>query len=212
MAKSEHQSKVKLLNAATRVVRGKGYAAARVEDVCAEAGVTKGSFFHHFDGKEDMTLAAVTHWDEKSRAFFEAAPYHAHPDPLDRLLAYIDFRKSLIRGDLVEFTCFVGTMAQEVFDTHPAIREACRSSIASHVATIEPDIEAARRRHACEGEWTAASLALHIQAVTQGAFVLAKAEHGVDAAIMCLDHLRRYVELLFKRRDDAASVPRDVGH
>ncbi|MBS0297175.1 MAG: TetR/AcrR family transcriptional regulator [Proteobacteria bacterium] len=206
MAKSGHESKVKLLNAATRVVRTKGYNAARVDDVCAEAGVTKGSFFHHFEGKEDLMLAAVTHWDEKSRAFFETAPFHAHADPLDRLLAYIDFRKSLIRGDLVDFTCFIGTMAQEVFDTHPAIREACRSSIASHAAAIEPDIEAAMRTHAFRGDWTAASLAMHIQAVNQGAFVLAKAEHGFDAAIMALEHLRRYVELLFERRADVASA------
>jgi TetR/AcrR family transcriptional repressor of nem operon len=205
MAKSGHESKVKLLNAATRVVRGKGYNAARVDDVCAEAGVTKGSFFHHFDGKEDLTLAAVSHWDQRSRAFFEAAPFHAHADPLDRLLAYVDFRKSLIQGDLVDFTCFIGTMAQEVFDTHPAIREACRSSIASHVATLVPDIEAAMRTHTYVGNWTAESLALHIQTVTQGAFVVAKAEHGVEAATMSLDHLRRYVELLFERRGGTAS-------
>jgi TetR/AcrR family transcriptional repressor of nem operon len=145
----------------------------------------------------------VTQWDERSRVFFEAAPYHALPDPLDRLLAYIDFRKSLIRGDIVEFTCFVGTMAQEVYDTHPAIREACRSSIVGHAATLEPDIEAARRLHGYEGDWTPTSLALHVQAVTQGAFVLAKAEHGLDAAVLSMEHLHRYVELLFKRREQA---------
>ena len=38
----------KLLDAAVHVIRSKGYSAARVEDICAEAGLTKGAFFHHF--------------------------------------------------------------------------------------------------------------------------------------------------------------------
>ena len=38
----------KLLEAAIHVIRSKGYSAARVEDICAEAGLTKGAFFHHF--------------------------------------------------------------------------------------------------------------------------------------------------------------------
>ena len=36
------------------------------------------------------------------------------------------------------------------------------------------------------------------QAAIQGAFILAKAQHGVVIAGQCIDHLRRYMELLFK--------------
>jgi TetR/AcrR family transcriptional repressor of nem operon len=207
MAGTGRESKAKLLEAAADVVRIKGYTAARVEDVCAAASVTKGSFFHHFTGKEDLTLAAMTRWDERSRAFFEAAPYHALPDPLDRVLGYIDFRKALLKGKLSEFTCFAGTMVQEVYETHPAIREACQSSFAGHAASLEPDLEAARRQYAPESDWTASSLALHILAVTQGAFVLAKAEHGSGPAVTSLDHLRRYVELLYRREDAPNEQP-----
>jgi TetR/AcrR family transcriptional repressor of nem operon len=45
----------------------------------------------------------------------------------------------------------------------------------------------------------AESLAVHIQAVVQGAFVMAKARQDPKAAIDSLDHLYRYVELLFGR-------------
>src|SRR4051812_25499922 len=48
-----HKSQTKLLDATLKVVRTKGYNATRVEDVCAAAGVTKGSFFHHFESKDD---------------------------------------------------------------------------------------------------------------------------------------------------------------
>ena len=54
------------------------------------------------------------------------------------------------------------------------------------------------KRHRIRGPWTAESLALHTQAVLQGAFILAKARGGAAIAAASIDHLRRYIELLFK--------------
>jgi TetR/AcrR family transcriptional repressor of nem operon len=53
--------------------------------------------------------------------------------------------------------------------------------------------------HGIEGGWSAESLAAHTQVVIQGAFILAKARNDVNVAIEAVDHLRRYVELLFAR-------------
>jgi len=196
---TRHESKTKILNAALHVIRAKGYSATRIEDICAAASLTKGSFFHHFDSKEGLALAAADYWIEGSGALFASAPYRDHADPLDRLLAYVDFRKALLSGELPDFTCLAGTMVQEVYDTHPALREACNRSICEHAATLVPDIEQAKRQHGIEAEWTAESLALYMQATIQGAFILAKAQHGVAIARQCIDHLRRYLELLFNQ-------------
>jgi hypothetical protein len=46
-------------------------------------------------------------------------------------------------------------------------------------------------------DWTAKSLALHTQAVIQSAFILAKATGGAEIAADSIDHLRRYIEMLF---------------
>ena len=194
-----HVSKTKILDAALHVIRAKGYEATRIEDVCEAAGLTKGSFFHHFKSKEDLALAAVEYWEEMTGAFFASAPYHQPADPLDRVLAYVDFRKSILQGGLPDFTCLAGTMVQETYDTHPAIREACNRSIGDHAATLVPDIEEAMRQHGVHGDWTAESLALYTQAAIQGAFILAKAKHEPQIAAACIDHLRRYIELLFNR-------------
>jgi TetR/AcrR family transcriptional repressor of nem operon len=167
-------SRKKLLDAALFVIRAKGYEATTVDDICESAGLSKGSFFHHFKSKEDLALAAAGYWIEGTTALFASAPYHAPADPLDRLLAYVDFRKSLLMGDLPDYTCLVGTMVQETYDTHPAIRQACETSISGHAATLVPDIEAAIRQRGICGNWTAESLALYTQATIQGAFILAK--------------------------------------
>jgi TetR/AcrR family transcriptional repressor of nem operon len=204
----QHESKTKLLDATLKVVRAKGYTAARIEDVCAEAGLTKGSFFHHFKSKEDLALAAVAHWGAQTTGFFADAPYHAPDDPLDRLIAYVAFRKAILTGELPEFTCFLGTIIQEAYLTHPEISTACERSLTAHAKTLEADIRDAMRKYRVRGNWTVGSLALHIQAVIQGGFILAKAKANAAAAAESLDHLRRYLELLFdtqtKRRPDRA--------
>jgi TetR/AcrR family transcriptional repressor of nem operon len=205
LATGRHESKTRLLEAALRVIRAKGYGATRVEDICEAAGVTKGSFFHHFESKEELALAAADYWSEVTAGLFALAPYHEPADPLERLLAYVDFRKALLKGELPEFTCLVGTMTQEIYDTHPGIRAACEKSISGHAATLVPDIEAAMKKYNVIADWTAESLALHTQAVLQGAFILAKAKGGAAVAADSVDHLHRYLELLFRKPEGKKS-------
>src|SRR3974390_3328324 len=104
MIELQHDSRTRLLDATLNVVRAKGYSATRIEDVCAAAGLTKGSFFHHFRSKDDLALAAAARWGEQASQLFAAPPYHGLADPLDRLLAYVDFRKAILTGDIPEFT------------------------------------------------------------------------------------------------------------
>jgi TetR/AcrR family transcriptional regulator, transcriptional repressor for nem operon len=189
----------KLLEAAFSTIREKGYAATSVDELCARAGVTKGAFFHHFPTKNSLAVAAVNQWSELSIALFAAAPYHRFDDPLDRVLGYLDFRKAMLRGGVAEFTCLAGTMVQEAYGTHPDIRNACDATICSHAATVETDIAAAMKLYHIRAPWTAESLALHTQAVLQGAFILAKAKGNARVVAASIDHLRRYVELLFGR-------------
>lgn len=190
-------AKLKLLDAALSIIRTKGYSATTVDELCATAGVTKGAFFHHFKSKDELGVAAAEHWSEKTGALFAEAPYHDHADPLDRVLGYVAFRKTLLQGGVPEFTCLVGTMVQETYETIPAIRDACERSISGHAATLEADIGSAMRDRGLCPDWTAKTLALHTQAVLQGAFILAKAKGGAEIAADSIDHLIRYVELLF---------------
>ncbi|MEO3432192.1 TetR/AcrR family transcriptional regulator [Inquilinus sp. CAU 1745] len=197
-------ARIRLLEAARDVIRAKGFAATSVDDICKAADVTKGAFFHHFGSKDALGVAAAEFWAETTTGFFASAPYHDPADPLERILAYVAFRKAIIVGDLAEFTCLVGTMAQEVYASSPEIRNACGRSIFGHTATLEADIETARRDRGIRGDWTAESLARHTQAVIQGGFVLAKAGNDPELAREALDHLDRYIRSLFHLTEEAA--------
>lgn len=189
----------KLLEAAVKLVRTKGFSDTSVDQLCAEAGVTKGAFFHHFASKEALGVAAADYWSTSTSAFFAAAPYHLLADPVDRVLGYVDFRIALVSGPVEGFTCVAGTMVQEAFRTSAAIRIACEASIMGNARALEADLSEAIAARGVSGT-SAASLARHVQTVIQGSFILAKTQDGdacADLARDSLGHLRRYFELLF---------------
>jgi TetR/AcrR family transcriptional repressor of nem operon len=201
-ATSKPSARDKLLDAAVKVVRQKGYAATTVDDLCQTAGVTKGAFFHHFESKEDLAVAAAHYWSDFTTEFFDKAPYQKHSDPLDRLLAYIDFRREILQGNIEDFTCLLGTMVQEAYATSPKIRKACDASISRHAAAVAQDIAAAKKLYARDAKWDPEELALFTQVVVQGAFILAKAKQGPKAAEASILHLKRYVECLFNKNSE----------
>lgn len=192
-------SRARILDAALHAFRAQGYTATTVDDLCRAAGVTKGAFFHHFESKEAAALAAIEHWNEATGALFAGAPYWRIDEPRERLLAYLDFRAALVAGELPDFTCLLGTLVQETFARHPALQRGCGAGIEAHAQTLVPTIEAARRRHAPDADWSAESLARQIQTVLQGAFVLAKAMNDPQVVLDAIAHQRRYVECLLPR-------------
>lgn len=195
----QHESKTKLLDAASHVIRAKGYAATTVEDVCHRAGVTKGSFFHHFRSKDELAIAAAEHFSAMADGLFAAAPYRKAQDPLERLLGYVEFRGELLSGELPDYTCLLGTLVQETYATHPDIRAACDAGMASHVAELTRYAEAAKQRYAPDASWSAESIGYFIQAVLQGSFIFAKAKQDPEVVRECLAHLRRYLGTLFRQ-------------
>lgn len=104
--------RARLLDAVTKVVAEKGYAGARVADIVAVAGVSRSSFYEHFEGKaqclidayrtastigiEAVSAAAVEAMDRGWRAAAEAglaAYFEAIRDaPLMARMLFLDFR------------------------------------------------------------------------------------------------------------------------
>ncbi len=188
-----------MLAAAVEVIRSKGLHATTVDDLCVAAGVTKGAFFHHFASKEDLAVTAADYWSQSTGALFAAAPFHDCEDPTDRVFGYLDFRASLISGAPADYTCLVGTMAQEAFETSPAVRDACAASIFGHAETLEADLAGALSEANIDSDLSAASLARHTQVVLQGAFVLSKAANDPAVVLEAIEHLRRYLECVLGR-------------
>ncbi|MGI9051302.1 MAG: TetR/AcrR family transcriptional regulator [Ilumatobacteraceae bacterium] len=160
-------ARARLLDAAVELIRRNGLHATTVDDLCAAAGVTKGAFFHHFESKEALAVAAADHWSDTTGALFAAAAFHDRATAVERIFGYLDLRASLITGAPAEYTCLVGTMTQEAFETSPAIRDACAASIFGHATTLEADFAEALDAAGRPAGIDAPGLARHTQAVLQ---------------------------------------------
>ena len=81
----------RLVAAAVELFYRHGFAAVGIDRVIAAAGVTKTTFYKHFEGKDDLMVAAVVRRDEwESRAWDRAVRKIAGDDPARQLLAMLD--------------------------------------------------------------------------------------------------------------------------
>ena len=53
------QTRERLLDAATRVFANKGYAAASLDEIAEEAGLTKGAVYSNFESKDDLFVTLL---------------------------------------------------------------------------------------------------------------------------------------------------------
>ena len=187
------ETRGKLLAAATNVIRAKGYTATTVDDICEAAGLTKGSFFHHFESKEQLGIAAVEQFQAMAETLFGSAPYQAKDDPRERIFGYVDLRIAMLTGEIPQYTCLIGTTVQEVYLTHPALRATCDRMLSDHVAMLTRDLAAAKKLYAPDASWEPASVGYFIQCVLQGGFIFAKAQQNPKVAAASLGHLRAYL-------------------
>jgi TetR/AcrR family transcriptional regulator, transcriptional repressor for nem operon len=199
------ETRAKLLDAARDVIRTQGYAGSTVDDICAAAGVTKGSFFHHFDSKEELGVAAIERFGAMAATWFANAPYRSATDPRDRVLGYVDFRISLLQGEIPLYTCLIGTTVQEAYASHPNLRGVCDRILSEHVAELTRDLAAAKARYAPAASWDPESVGYFMQCVLQGAFIFAKAKQNAEIATASLGHLRNYLVTLLGQPENRKS-------
>jgi TetR/AcrR family transcriptional repressor of nem operon len=191
-------AKEKLLDAAERLMLAKGFVATTVDEICHEAGLTKGSFFHYFKSKENLGKAVLDRFCQVRLELLQQSPSQKNTDPLERIYGWIDFAIEMSKSPMAQNGCLLGNFAQELSDTHPQMRSSCARHFTDWAGLLKKELDEAKAKHRPEALLDTTSLAEHLIAIIEGALILAKAKQDMAVMEQSLLHFRRYVKSLFE--------------
>jgi AcrR family transcriptional regulator len=106
MQQRSEETRARLLQAASKKFSSSGYNAASVDDICEEAGVSKGAFYHHFPSKQAVFLTLFEDWLKTVDAGLEAARQSTVPETLTNMARMLPFIFAQADGRLPMFLEF----------------------------------------------------------------------------------------------------------
>ena len=180
---AEHKAdtRKKIVAAAARLFRERGYDGVGVDAIMNEVGLTAGGFYAHFPSKEALFAEAVTAALGKGKALGRAKG--AGADPKDALRALINGYLSRSHRDMVGEGCPLPVLTPDVARSDAATRESYEQQFLHYLGEIEallPQVAAASRDRA---------LALMAQCV--GGVMLARAVNDEELSNRILKSCRQ---------------------
>lgn len=80
MQQRSEETRTKIMVSAVKLFSTRGFRAASVDDICTEAGMSKGAFYHHFESKQALFLALLDGWLKVIDNAIEASRAKTAPD------------------------------------------------------------------------------------------------------------------------------------
>lgn len=189
----------RILFAAKQLFAEKGYNSTSVMDILREAGVNAGSMYHVFPGKQDVLLAVLDMYHQGIEPMLLAPVWNAEPDPIERVFALLEsYRQRLVITECT-YGCPIGSIALELHEPDPPVRELLASNFDAWVAAVEACfVEAGSRLPALVDRRKLAVMALTSM---EGGVMLARTHRTPDAFD---DTVRMYRDYLERLQQEAA--------
>jgi len=180
----------KLVLAAEELMLRDGYSATRVDEVIDKAGVSKGSFYHFFDSKESLGLAALEHYYADRVKRLASGSHATEPDPLRRAYSFVEHAFH-IAEDLWKTGCLLANFAIDAVGSSRVISNALRKRT-SDLRALLMDLLSPL----VTPEITAAELADQFLICIEGSIVLARIYDDPAYLRFGLTQFRRCLEKL----------------
>lgn len=144
MAETTHSTKQRLLDVGLPMLLEQGYNGLGIQALIEAADTPKGSFYHHFEGKEDFALQVIDQYMRNVHAGLDACLGDESLPPLARVRLFFESTQESYRAEGY-LGCLLGGLGQELSGANDVFRtriERCFTAITERVADC---LEEARR-------------------------------------------------------------------
>ncbi len=201
MTRDGTKTRERILDSAERLVLDQGLAGTSIDQMLADAGTSKGAFFHHFPSKNHLARALVERYAANDVGYLEeymARVEAETDDPAEQVVAFIRlFEETADEMVRQQPSCLYVSYIydKQLFDdgTNDIIVDA----VAAWRERLVEKLRAAADRHPPTAPVDLAALADHVFATFEGAFVLVRTMGDPGLMRQQLELVRRYVALVF---------------
>lgn len=180
--KQSSDTKQKLLDAANELIWTSNYGSVSVDDICAKADVNKGSFYHFFESKAELAVAAIEDYWQKNRGKLDSV-FSPQLMPLDRIAAFCDAvyesQKEKMKKTGKVCGCPYGSIASEQSTLEETIRQKSTEMFGRVMKYLEATLrDAVREELIVPGNVTV--LAGDVHALIEGVLLQAKVQNNLE--------------------------------
>jgi AcrR family transcriptional regulator len=201
MGKKGEATREHILATAESIILERGYAGTSIEEIIRAAGITKGGFFYHFDGKNDLAQKLMLRYLEQDEAFFNGLVERASTLTEDPLQQYLIFLKLLAEamGDLpgTHPGCLVASFTYEARQFDDDVRKLNAEGVRSWRRIFLDLLERAAEKYPLVVDQPLEQLADMLTSVIEGGIVVSKVLGDGRILPGQLLQYRNYVRLAF---------------
>jgi AcrR family transcriptional regulator len=191
----------RLVSTAMRLFWEKGYDATSVAEVLERAEVNSGSLYHFFPGKQDLLLAVLGAYQAGIGPMLLDPAWKGVADPIERVFALLARYRAGIVSTKCAYGCPIGSLALEIHEPDPAVREALARNFEAWVGAVKDCLDEARER--LPRSLDRRALAEFVLTTMEGAVMQARTHRDVGHFDRSVAQLRNYFSLLTGERPAA---------
>jgi TetR/AcrR family transcriptional repressor of nem operon len=172
--------KERLLRSGMRLLYSHGYHGTSVDALLLDAGVPKGSFYHHFGSKEAFGFAVLDRYDAYQAEVLARWATREDLTVPERLAGYHRELVDRFVASGWQRSCLIGKLSNELAPSSDAYRRRLVEGLAAWRSSISALLAEGQRRGEIRDDESADTVADAVLAMIQGAFVAALTLHEDD--------------------------------
>ncbi len=204
MATKGEATKDRLLDIAERHFLQNGFAATLIEDLIKEAGITKGGFFYHFDGKNALAYALMQRYRERDAFLFSGLFKRAEEltdDPLQQMLVFVKLLAEMMENiEGLHPGCLVVSFTYESHQVNEEVRKITADSVRDWRRLFREQLDKINASYTANSDTTSDDLADMLSTIIEGGIVVSRALNDPSILVKQLLEYRSYIQLLYTDR------------